>query len=159
MLQITAVGTISVGVVLVLLLGEIDLSVGAVSGLCAAIMAVLSVKHGWTRYLAIAAGVAGRARSALFQGFVFDSLRDPVRSSSRWPGLLAWQGLSSRCSATTGTVNITDPTITGLAGTFYGDAVGWILAAVGIARVRRRAPLAAAAPHARRAARRRRWSR
>ena len=32
-LQIAAIGTISVGVVLVLLLGEIDLSVGAVSGL------------------------------------------------------------------------------------------------------------------------------
>ena len=30
-----------------LLLGEIDLSVGAVSGLAAAVMAVLNVKHGW----------------------------------------------------------------------------------------------------------------
>src|SRR5256885_15592443 len=58
-LQITAIGLISVGVVLVLLLGEIDLSVGAVSGLCAAVMAVLNVKHGWDPYLAIAAGVAG----------------------------------------------------------------------------------------------------
>ena len=56
----TAVGLVSIGVVLVLLLGEIDLSVGAVSGLCAAIMAVLSVKQGWSPYLAIAAGVAGR---------------------------------------------------------------------------------------------------
>jgi len=46
MLQITAVGLISVGVVYVLLLGEIDLSVGAVSGLAAAIMTVLSFKHG-----------------------------------------------------------------------------------------------------------------
>ncbi len=36
MLQITAVGMISVGVTLVLLLGEIDLSVAAVSGLPAA---------------------------------------------------------------------------------------------------------------------------
>src|ERR671926_483344 len=56
-LQITAVGLISVGVVLVLLLGEIDLSVGAVSGLAAAVMAVLNVKHGWNPYLAIAVGV------------------------------------------------------------------------------------------------------
>ena len=60
MLQITAVGLISVGVVYVLLLGEIDLSVGAVSGLAAAVMAVLNVKHGWNPYLAIAAGVAVR---------------------------------------------------------------------------------------------------
>ena len=47
-LQMTAVGLVSIGIVLVLLLGEIDLSVGAVSGLCAAIMAVLNVKHGWS---------------------------------------------------------------------------------------------------------------
>ncbi len=50
-LQMTAIGLISVGIVLVLLLGEIDLSVGAVSGLCASIMAVLVVKHGWSPYL------------------------------------------------------------------------------------------------------------
>src|SRR3954454_17614861 len=43
--QIAAVGTIAVGIVPVLLIGEIDLSVGAVSGLCAAFMAVLSVKR------------------------------------------------------------------------------------------------------------------
>ena len=46
MLQMTGVALISIGVVLVLLLGEIDLSVGAVSGLCASVMAVLSVRCG-----------------------------------------------------------------------------------------------------------------
>ncbi|HEX3240198.1 MAG TPA: hypothetical protein VHR18_08700 [Solirubrobacterales bacterium] len=50
MLQITTIGLISVGIVYVLLLGEIDLSVGAVSGLSAAVMAVLSVNHGWNAY-------------------------------------------------------------------------------------------------------------
>src|SRR4051794_41975989 len=55
-LQTCAVGLVSVGIVHVLLLGEIDLSVGAVSGLCASIMAVLKVEHGWLPYLAIAAG-------------------------------------------------------------------------------------------------------
>src|SRR3954470_21784656 len=71
-LQITAVGLISVGVVLVLLLGEIDLSVGAVSGLAAAVVAVLNVKHGWSPYLAIAAGVLVGAGIGFFQGFVFN---------------------------------------------------------------------------------------
>src|SRR6201989_1971684 len=60
MLQIATIGLISVGIVFVLLLGEIDLSVGAVSGLSAAVMAVLSVNHGWNAYLAIgAAGAVG----------------------------------------------------------------------------------------------------
>ena len=48
MLQITAVGLISVGIAYVLLLGEIDLSVGAVSGVTSAVVAVLNVKHGWS---------------------------------------------------------------------------------------------------------------
>src|SRR6185369_4520254 len=43
-LQIAAMATISCGLVLVLLLGEIDLSAGAVSGLCAAVMAVLCTR-------------------------------------------------------------------------------------------------------------------
>src|SRR5262245_63877358 len=71
MLQITAVGLISIGIVYVLLLGEIDLSVGAVSGLAAAVVAVLNVKHGWSPYLAIAAAVFVGAAIGLFQGTVF----------------------------------------------------------------------------------------
>ena len=67
-LQTTAVGLVSIGIVLVLLLGEIDLSVGAVSGLCAAIMAVLNVKHGWSPYLAIAAACWPGRRSASSRG-------------------------------------------------------------------------------------------
>src|ERR1700716_871953 len=46
LLQIADLGTIAVGITLVLLLGEIDLSAGAVSGVCAAIVAVLNVKWG-----------------------------------------------------------------------------------------------------------------
>ncbi len=45
-LQMVAVGTIAIGVVLVLLLGEIDLSIGSMSGLAAAILAVLFVVQG-----------------------------------------------------------------------------------------------------------------
>src|SRR5262249_43132428 len=44
-LQMAAGGTISIGLVMVLLLGEIDLSAGVVSGMCAAVMAVRSVEE------------------------------------------------------------------------------------------------------------------
>src|SRR6478609_6661987 len=57
-LQIAGVGMISIGITLILLLGEIDLSVGAVSGLAAAVMAVLNVKHGWGPIPAMAAALA-----------------------------------------------------------------------------------------------------
>jgi D-xylose transport system permease protein len=131
-LQITAVGLISVGVVLVLLLGEIDLSVGAVSGLCAAIMAVLSVKHGWNPYLAIAVGVLAGTGIGLFQGIVFDFFGIPSFVVTL-AGLLAWQGFLLKVLGETGTVNITDSKIVGLTGTFYSDTVGWTIAVVGIA--------------------------
>ena len=131
MLQITAVGLISVGVVYVLLLGEIDLSVGAVSGLAAAVMAVLNVKHGWDPYLAIAAGVLcgmaiGVVQGALFTGFGIPSFVVTLA------GLLIWQGALLYVLGDTGTINITDSKITGLANTFYSDAVGWTMALVAI---------------------------
>ncbi len=128
-LQITAVGLISVGVVLVLLLGEIDLSVGAVSGLCASIMAVLNVKHGWSPYTAIAAGVVAGVVIGTIQGFLFTRFGLPSFVVTL-AGLLTWQGAQLKVLGETGTVNITDPTIVGLTGTFYSDTVGWIIAAV-----------------------------
>ena len=131
-LQITAIGLVSVGVVLVLLLGEIDLSIGAVSGLCASIMAVLGVKHGWSPYLAIAAAVLAGMAIGLFQGFMFTRFGIPSFVVTL-AGLLAWQGLQLEVLGETGTVNITDPKITGLTNTFYSDTVGWIFALLVIA--------------------------
>jgi D-xylose transport system permease protein len=130
-LQMTAVGLVSIGVVLVLLLGEIDLSVGAVSGLAAAIMAVLNVKNGWSPYLAIAAAVAAGMAIGLFQGSVFTRFAVPSFVVTL-AGLLAWPGAQLKVLGETGTVNINDPKILGLTNTFYGDTVGWIFALVAI---------------------------
>src|SRR5438105_2166277 len=54
-LQIGVVGTLAVGVVFVLLLGEIDLSLGSVCGVCAGVLGVLIVKEQWPGPFAIAA--------------------------------------------------------------------------------------------------------
>jgi D-xylose transport system permease protein len=132
MLQITAVGLISVGIVYVLLLGEIDLSVGAVSGLAAAVMAVLNVKHGWSPYLAIAAAVIVGLAIGVLQGFLFSRFGVPSFVVTL-AGLLAWQGALLQVLGSTGSINLTDPKITGLANTFYSDTVGWIFAALAIA--------------------------
>jgi D-xylose transport system permease protein len=129
MLQITAVGLISVGVVYVLLLGEIDLSVGAVSGLAAACMTVLNVKHGWNPYLAIAAGVLVGTAIGTLQGALFTRFGIPSFVVTL-AGLLAWQGALLQVLGQTGSLNITDPKITGLANIFYSDTVGWIMAAI-----------------------------
>ena len=129
MLQITATGLISIGVVYVLLLGEIDLSVGAVSGLAAAVMAVLNVQHGWSPYLAIAAAVAVGMAIGLLQGTLFSRFVVPSFVVTL-AGLLAWQGALLQVLGQTGTINLTDPVITGLANTFYSETVGWVFAAI-----------------------------
>ena len=77
-LQITGTALISIGVVLVLLLGEIDLSVGAVSGFAAGLMAVLSVNHGWAPVPAIAAGDRDRRGHRAAAGAARDPVRHPV---------------------------------------------------------------------------------
>ncbi len=132
MLQITAVGLISIGIVFVLLLGEIDLSVGAVSGLAAAVMAVLNVQHGWSPYLAILAAILVGTAIGLLQGSVFSRFGVPSFVVTL-AGLLAWQGALLQVLGSTGSININDPKITGLANTFYSDAVGWVIAVVVIA--------------------------
>jgi D-xylose transport system permease protein len=132
MLQITTIGLISVGIVYVLLLGEIDLSVGAVSGLAAAVMTVLNVKHGWNAYLAIGAALAVGAAIGFMQGSLFSKFVVPSFVVTL-AGLLTWEGALLQVLGKTGSLNITDPKITGLANIFYSDTVGWIFAAVAIA--------------------------
>jgi D-xylose transport system permease protein len=131
-LQAVAVATVSVGVVLVLLLGEIDLSVGAVSGLAGAVMATLSVKHGWGPVPAMMAALCAGAAIGAFQGTVATRLAIPTFVVTL-AGLLAWQGAQLRVLGSTGTINVTDPTIIGLTGTFFSDAVGWLLALAAVA--------------------------
>jgi D-xylose transport system permease protein len=131
-LQATAVGLVAIGVTLVLLLGEIDLSVGAVSGVCAAIVAVLVEQEGWSPYLAIAAGVLAGTAIGLFQGSVFTRFGIPSFVVTL-AGLLAWPGAQLEVLGETGTVNLTDTKITGLTSTFYSDTVGWIFAILAIA--------------------------
>ena len=148
MMQIAAMGTISVGVVLVLLLGEIDLSVAYVSGLAAATMAVLNVKNDWPAVPSILAGVAVGVGIGLLQGLWFTKLKVPSFVVTL-AGFLAWQGALLRVLGSTGTVNLNDDTITGLMGTFFADSVGWLLAAAvivtvaGLTWLRRRRSLAA----------------
>jgi D-xylose transport system permease protein len=131
-LQIAATGMISIGVVLVLLLGEIDLSVGVVSGLCSAIMAVLNVKHGWPAIPALLAGIIAGTLIGTFQGFIHTNFGIPSFVVTL-AGLLGWQGVQLWVLGDTGTININDKFIVDLVGTFFSDVVGWVIAVALIA--------------------------
>ncbi|CAB4898118.1 unannotated protein [freshwater metagenome] len=132
-LQVAATGTISVGVVLVLLLGEIDLSVGAVSGVAGSVVGVLSVQHDWNGWLAIIAALLVGASIGLLQGSIVTWLGIPSFVITL-AGLLTWQGVQLKVLGEQGTINISDPIITNLANTFLAESVSWIvaLAAIGL---------------------------
>jgi D-xylose transport system permease protein len=124
--QISAVGTIAVGVVLVLLIAEIDLSVGAVSGLCAGIMAVLSVKVGVPGLTAVGGGILAGVVVGLLQGFWIAKLHVPSFVVTL-AGFLGWQGALLYVLGDTGTINLNDPLIVGIANTRLPLWLGWLV--------------------------------
>jgi D-xylose transport system permease protein len=81
---------------------------------------------------AIAAAIAAGLAIGILQGFLFSRFGVPSFVVTL-AGLLAWQGALLQVLGSTGSINITDPKITGLANIFYSDTVGWIFAAVIVA--------------------------
>jgi D-xylose transport system permease protein len=67
LVQISSTGIITIGIVLILIIGEIDLSVGSVAGVAGAVLALLLV-HGAPWWLSILAMVAAGASAGLVQG-------------------------------------------------------------------------------------------
>jgi D-xylose transport system permease protein len=126
MVQIAATGSVAVGIVLVLLLGEIDLSVGSVSGLCSALLGVLIVNHGWPWWVAILAALATGALIGAFQGAWFALIGVPSFVVTL-AGFLAWQGVQLRVLGSMGTVNVFEPHVETIAQSFLPDAWGWAL--------------------------------
>ncbi|HKB93429.1 MAG TPA: hypothetical protein VKC62_04235 [Gaiellaceae bacterium] len=125
-LQIAATGAVAVGIVLVLLLGEIDLSVGSVAGLCSAILGVLIVNHGWPWWAAIVVVLATGSAIGAFQGAWF-ALAGVPSFVVTLAGFLAWQGVQLRVLGSTGTVNVFDPHISQIAQSYLPAFWGWLL--------------------------------
>lgn len=125
-LQMTATGLISVGVVLVLMLGEVDLSVGSVSGLTAAIMATQVARDARPQLLAILLALAIGALVGAVQGLFFARLGVPSFVVTL-AGLIGWQGLQLAVLNPQGTVTLPNGLIESLTSTFYGPAVAAVL--------------------------------
>lgn len=104
-LESAAVGTIAVGIVLVLLLGQIDLSVGSVSGLSAAILAVGLVNLHWPMWLAIVIPIVAGAAIGAVYGLLFVRFGVPSFVITL-AGLLAVLGLQLYVLGTNGSINI-----------------------------------------------------
>lgn len=99
------IGIIALGIVLVLLLGEIDLSVGSVSGFTAAIMAVQLVNHGQSMFVAIVLAMAAGVAIGALYAVLYTKLGVPSFVFSL-AGLLAFQGGLLYVLGTQGTINL-----------------------------------------------------
>ena len=107
--QSAAVGTIAIGIVLVLLIGEIDLSVGSVSGLASAILAVLFVQTGWHIAIVLVVALAAGAAVGLLYGLLYTRFGVPSFVITL-AGLLGFLGLQLWVLGRAGSINIPDQT-------------------------------------------------
>ena len=128
-MQSAVVGTLAVGITVVLLIGDIDLSVAATSGVCAALLAVLVTNLGVPAPLACIAALAlgmtlGAAQGALV---AFVGIPSFVVTLS---GLLGFQGLMLKILGIHVAINMRDPFVRGLTTIALPETLGWGLAAV-----------------------------
>ncbi|MGJ4845717.1 MULTISPECIES: sugar ABC transporter permease [unclassified Leifsonia] len=104
-LQCAAVGTISIGIVLVLLLGQIDLSVGSVSGLAAAIMGVGLTQLHWPLIVAVIAAIIAGVAVGYLYGLLFTRFGVPSFVITL-AGLLGFLGLQLWVLGPNSSINI-----------------------------------------------------
>lgn len=130
MVQMAGLTTLAIGIVFVLLLGEIDLSVGYVSGVGAAVMArLLLAEQPWW----VAVGVA------LLVGLLIGALQGTIIAKIGVPsfvvtlaGFLAWSGMVLILVGGLGTIVVQDRVVVGIANRFLPDPVAWAVAAVAV---------------------------
>ncbi|MFF0063307.1 sugar ABC transporter permease [Streptomyces sp. NPDC005279] len=129
-----ATGMMAVGIIFVLLLGEIDLSVGSVSGVSGAIVAVLTVTHGMNEWLAVVVAIASGAAIGAIHGFFFARIGAPAFAVTL-AGLLFWLGFMLQLLGDNGTINLDSDGVVGKLTTYYFSdvAAAYGLAAVAVA--------------------------
>jgi D-xylose transport system permease protein len=143
---------LAMGIVFVLLLGEIDLSIGFVSGVAGVITAVLLTPDGSavSTPVAIVLSLGAGLAIGTLHGVLFAKIGIPSFVVTL-AGLLAWNGVVLLLIGSRGTVLLQDSFTIGLANNFMSDAAAWVVALVAIAiyagiqlneiRVRRKAGL------------------
>lgn len=124
--------------IFVLLLGEIDLSLGysgAVGGAVMAILAYPPINFGWAA--AIACGLATTTAIGFAQGMIITRLRLPsfvvtLAGLLLWEGFLIWV-IDNQSPTNGGSIAVFNKTINGIEGSNISPLASWIILAVGVA--------------------------
>jgi D-xylose transport system permease protein len=133
LMQMAATGTISLGIIMVLLLGEIDLSAGSVSGLAAVVMTVLSVKQHYPIATAILLALGAALAIGTLHGLMFTRIGMPSFVVTL-AGLIGWQGLLLYLLRRGGTINLPyKGFVARLSDTWLPAWLSWTLLGAGIA--------------------------
>ena len=130
--QMAGLTMLAFGVVFVLLLGEIDLSIGYLSGIAALAVAEFQLPgsgHAYPGVVAIAIAVALCAFIGGVQGSVVAKVGVPSFVVTL-AGLLIWQGVILQVLEIKGVIVIEDNLINDLANYYFSANAGWIIAAV-----------------------------
>ena len=121
---------IGMGQVFVLLLGEIDLSLGFVAGIGGVVVTELVQSNwGWPWWAAILAALVVTAFIGIVQGSLITRVKLPSFVVTL-AGLLGFQGVMIKMLGTGGTIPIPDQTINNLANGTLSPLTGWIAMAV-----------------------------
>jgi D-xylose transport system permease protein len=125
--QAGSICVLAMGLVFVLLLGDIDLSAGVAGGVSACAMALAITNHGWPWWAAMLAGVLCGALIGLAIGLLRAKLGIPsfVVTLAFFLGL---QGVTLKLIGEGGSVRVDDPVIRGITIDSLPVAVGWACA-------------------------------
>lgn len=124
---------IAMGLIFVLLLGEIDLAAGYTSGVAAATLAILlSPAHNLPLWIAAIAAIAAGTAIGVFQGLLVAKLRIPSFVVTL-AGFLAWQGVVLAIVGDGGTIVISNKLIVGIENNNMPVVWGWVLLVVLVA--------------------------
>jgi D-xylose transport system permease protein len=133
--QASPVIVIGMGIVFVLLLGEIDLSVGYVSGIGGVVAATLLVPdghHQTSTAVALIAALGSGLLIGLLQGYWFAKVGVPSFVVTL-AGLLAWNGVVLQVIGNAGTIVIQDKVINGLANDYMSSTLALTVLIVSVA--------------------------
>jgi D-xylose transport system permease protein len=127
LVQAAVFSLLAMGEVFVLLLGEIDLSVGYVAAIGAVTMADLAGPgHNWPWWSAITAALLACAGIGVLQGSIITRVGLPSFVVTL-AGLLFWQGVLLKILGNGGTIPINDAQINDIASANLSPLAGWIL--------------------------------
>jgi D-xylose transport system permease protein len=132
--QMSPFAIIGMGMVFILLLGEIDLSVGYVSGMGGVVAAVL-LEPGpgqWPTWAALIVAIGTGVAIGLFQGFFVSRIGVPSFVVTL-AGLLAWNGVVLQVIGSKGTIVIQDKVVVGLANDNMSSLLAWIVLVLSVA--------------------------